>query len=48
MRGGGFATYRIGDHLSELIKAQLAITVLVRLHDRLVHNLLELRILHAD
>ena len=44
---GAFAAYRVGDHLGKLFEAQLAITVLVGLHDRLVHNFLELRILQA-
>jgi hypothetical protein len=34
--------------LGKLFEAQLAITVLVGLHDRLVHNFLELRILRAN
>ena len=42
-----FAAYRVGDHIGELFEAQSAIAVLVRLHDRLVHNFLELCILRG-
>jgi hypothetical protein len=45
---GAVAAYRVGDHMGKLFEAQLAIAVLVGLHDRLVHNFLELGILQAN
>ena len=45
-RGWG-VTDRIGHHLDELVKAKLAISILVRLHDRLVHDLLQLLVLEV-
>jgi hypothetical protein len=41
------ATHRISHHHRKLFEAQLAIAVLVCLHDRLVDDLLELGILEG-
>jgi len=41
-------THRVGDHVSKLFKAQPSIAVLVRFHDRLVHDFLELGILRES
>ena len=40
-------TDRIGYHLNELLKAELAIPIFVRLHNRLVHDLLQLPVLEV-
>lgn len=40
-------THRIGHHLDELLEAELPVPVLVRLHDRLVDDLLQLPVLEV-
>ena len=45
---GSEFTYRVGDHLNELVEGKLPVPILIRLHNRLVHYLLQLRILRCD
>ena len=45
--GGRKYTYRIGHHLDELVEAELPVAVLVRLHDGLVYDLLQLPVLEV-
>ena len=39
--------HRVGDHLDKLFEGQLPVSILIRLHDRLVHYLLQLPVLEV-
>lgn len=39
--------HRVGDHLDKLFEGQLPVSILIRLHDRLVHDLLQLPVLEV-